>query len=734
VRALTSALWNPDLHPRGRDGKFIEVLGLVRLFGADFTDSTGRSVDLTGRRARVTGIRPDPRSPGQPDIEVALLDRNGQPATKVTVKPRNVLEAPEKARIRERLTPPARRGEDSVPGQEFGPNTPEWNVAPNLKISRAEDDGHRIVVPKTEADMRNYPVESGTAVELRNLQLRRELASEARYMGDKEIARILAQDSEGAWLEAVTVEKQARDRRRAADQARHAAFVNGVNAQVAQVSTTDPAQRYQQLDAMLGRLRWSPLDTDQTFDRLYPPEGGSEWTPERHALHEQMWREIIDKVEAADIPKEHKALVLGGLPGAGKTTILQPGHPAEKFGVTTWNVEEPVPSGATAVSVAPDNVKEMMIDHGMLPPGLRGLSPREQVLMMHEESTYLSNLFQTRLAEQGYNLVLDNMMDDPGRSEKRMAPLAREGYQFQGLFVDIPVEESQMSARQRYLDGFGTPKGGRLVPSTISRAKQSQHGNMSKNRDTFDTIAARKWFTDWMVVDNTGVSQGQPRGEIEAQGTSDGSATIRYTPAYDEARRALDAAGLSEVEPLTRDQFSNPDTPRTRAVSGDEFAALAARGKARLGALRADRETPAVLNGPDWQNVKDEGWAAVQQEWGGATTDVHTGERVTGGDRYAITMRPTGSQTVTVPIGATRDEFDQAMEEARKRWEHNVFTMHQANIGVFRNDDTGFYEIDPVLVVDNVDDVETIGAYAHSSGGAYNFGDGLGYWPPYVAV
>jgi hypothetical protein len=447
-----------------------------------------------------------------------------------------------------------------------------------------------------------------------------------------------------------------------------------------------------------------------------------------------MWREIIDKVEAADIPKEHKALVLGGLPGAGKTTILQPGHPAEKFGVTTWNVEEPVPSGATAVSVAPDNVKEMMIDHGMLPPGLRGLSPREQVLMMHEESTYLSNLFQTRLAEQGYNLVLDNMMDDPGRSEKRMAPLAREGYQFQGLFVDIPVEESQMSARQRYLDGFGTPKGGRLVPSTISRAKQSQHGNMSKNRDTFDTIAARKWFTDWMVVDNTGVSQGQPRGEIEAQGTSDGSATIRYTPAYDEARRALDAAGLSEVEPLTRDQFSNPDTPRTRAVSGDEFAALAARGKARLGALRADRETPAVLNGPDWQNIKDEGWAAVQQEWGGATTDVHTGERVTGGDRYAITMRPTGSQTVTVPIGATRDEFDQAMEEARKRWEHNVFTMHQANIGVFRNDDTGFYEIDPVLVVDNVDDVETIGAYAHSSGGAYNFGDGLGYWPPYVAV
>jgi hypothetical protein len=186
------------------------------------------------------------------------------------------------------------------------------------------------------------------------------------------------------------------------------------------------------------------------------------------------------------------------------------------------------------------------------------------------------------------------------------------------------------------------------------------------------------------------------------------------------------------VVPMTRDEFSNPDTPRTRQVSAQEYAALAQQGKEHLEQLKADRSAPTALDGDSWGTVKEQGWASVQTEWGGTTIDTHTGEPATEG--FALTMRPTNTQTVTVPIGATREEFDAAMEEARTRWGRNAFTMEQAHLGTFRNEDTGFYEIDPVLVVDSIEDVETIGAYTHANGGAYSFADGNGYWPPYVGA
>jgi hypothetical protein len=38
-----------------------------------------------------------------------------------------------------------------------------------------------------------------------------------------------------------------------------------------------------------------------------------------------------------------------------------------------------------------------------------------------------------------------------------------------------------------------------------------------------------------------------------------------------------------------------------------------------------------------------------------------------------------------------------------------------------------------VLVVNNLDDVESVGAYTHAIGGAYHFQSGDGFWPPHIA-
>jgi hypothetical protein len=94
MAAAINIQWNPDLHPRGRDGKFIESFGLVRLF--DFTDRKGnRWPESSGK---VTDITPDPDNPGNPDIEVELPEGGH-----VTVKPNQVASAPDvKARLGDR--------------------------------------------------------------------------------------------------------------------------------------------------------------------------------------------------------------------------------------------------------------------------------------------------------------------------------------------------------------------------------------------------------------------------------------------------------------------------------------------------------------------------------------------------------------------------------------------------------------------------------------------------------
>ena len=311
---------------------------------------------------------------------------------------------------------------------------------------------------------------------------------------------------------------------------RRADLVADVNAGAAELSTTDATERARGLDRILAKLRFSIIDTDKVHDHISPPEGDSgRWTPERHGQHEAMWDDLLEQVEAAQVPQDRDAFVLGGLPGAGKSSVLRPGGPAEQFGVVAWEPGSPIPDGTTHVSINPDIVKEMLIARGMLPEGIsKDLKPMEQVTFLHEESSYLAKQFSKRLGDLGYNVVLDNTMDSEHGMLKRMTPLARQGYNFRGLFVDIPVEESRASATARYQRGAFTEQGGRFVPSSVIGNASSTRGNLSKNRDAMDDLVEDDWFTEWVVIDNTGISQGNPRGAVIAQGSGAGSAVQKW--------------------------------------------------------------------------------------------------------------------------------------------------------------------------------------------------------------
>jgi hypothetical protein len=119
--------FNPDLHPRGRDGQFIENGGDVEL--VDFSGLKNHHPELEHARGQVVGIEPDPQSPGAPNIRVRLKDGN-----EVTVKPRNVNMAPEaKARLdqhrslADRLfgTPEERQARGQASEERFAQRTAE---------------------------------------------------------------------------------------------------------------------------------------------------------------------------------------------------------------------------------------------------------------------------------------------------------------------------------------------------------------------------------------------------------------------------------------------------------------------------------------------------------------------------------------------------------------------------------------------------------------------------------
>lgn len=81
-----TAGWDPNLHPRGRDGRFIDILGLVKLFNyhVDLPDGQGKKSFSEGR-GRVVDIVPDKNS-SEPWVIVevgntGIADRFGRPVS-----------------------------------------------------------------------------------------------------------------------------------------------------------------------------------------------------------------------------------------------------------------------------------------------------------------------------------------------------------------------------------------------------------------------------------------------------------------------------------------------------------------------------------------------------------------------------------------------------------------------------------------------------------------------------
>lgn len=169
----------------------------------------------------------------------------------------------------------------------------------------------------------------------------------------------------------------------------------------------------------------------------------------------------------------------------------------------------------------------------------------------------------------------------------------------------------------------------------------------------------------------------------------------------------------------------------SRPVTPEEFQQLAAEGQQRYQQM-ITHSMPAGGLQQNWPGLQQHAFEQVQQPWGGATIDAHTGQPIRSDvDAYAMSVKEPGMETVSIPIGSNSEQFASAMNLARSRFQP-ILERAQHHLGIFRDDDQNRIDFDPTVVVDTPHEVETIGAHTHAIGGAYHFATGNGYFPPHV--
>jgi hypothetical protein len=212
------------------------------------------------------------------------------------------------------------------------------------------------------------------------------------------------------------------------------------------------------------------------------------WDPKRAKQHDEILAHFWSR-EFEKVPSEGKAVISGGIGGAGKSTILKSHADIERDAYGTVN---------------PDDIKEYMAEKGMVPK-IEGLDPMEASALIHEESSYLSKKLADKAYGQKKNMIWDITMNRPNSVQDRLDDFTKYGYgEVKAVFVDIPVELSVQRAVGRWWQGHEDPDvkiGGRYVSPTLIRSQAAEQGG-TLNRRVFDKFAPK--FDSWELWSTEG--------------------------------------------------------------------------------------------------------------------------------------------------------------------------------------------------------------------------------------
>ena len=241
------------------------------------------------------------------------------------------------------------------------------------------------------------------------------------------------------------------------------------------ISGLDLSLRHQYAERALSQAIRDGKITSKIYASSEVP--GMEYTMERHLAQQEI---IEDVLKAHDkVPREGKAVLSGGMGGAGKTTVL-----TRYLGMDT----------SQYITINPDDIKEIMAERGMIPT-LRGLTPMECSTLAHQEASYISSIIMKRAIAEKRNIILDGTMASMKSMRRRTGQLRDGGYHMSAVFVDITPETSQKRATSRYQRGMSKyttsreGQGGRILPASVNQGNTPEDPTRFRSRSA-ENLAA----------------------------------------------------------------------------------------------------------------------------------------------------------------------------------------------------------------------------------------------------
>ena len=161
---------------------------------------------------------------------------------------------------------------------------------------------------------------------------------------------------------------------------------------------------------------------------------------------------------AEAVPREGRAVIVGGLPGAPKEAVLER-HRIDRSRYLTIGV---------------DGVLAMMAARQLI-PRVEGRSPLAAADLVHAEAQYLAKRIALAAVNDGWNVILDISLASRPSAESWAYALRFADYAVTALFADIGIEESvawSLAACRRGEDEYqhGRGYGGRYIPPGAIRA------------------------------------------------------------------------------------------------------------------------------------------------------------------------------------------------------------------------------------------------------------------------
>jgi predicted kinase len=251
------------------------------------------------------------------------------------------------------------------------------------------------------------------------------------------------------------------------------------------LTDAEHAEHVSEVRALLDEARADGLVTklQHTIDADH-----EQWSDDRTGMHDAIVADLYGG--AREVPCERRAVLAGGLPGAGKTTVLERYAGIDRSQYLTIN---------------PDEIKNEMATRGMV-PNVEGLSPMEASDLVHEESSHIAKRLARRAMREGKNVIWDITMSSRESTDERISGLREFGYfRVEGIFVDISVDVGVRRSDARHREGHdsyraGHGQGGRFVPPEVIGAQADPDWG-SRNRRTFEQIKPR--LDAWLQCDNS---------------------------------------------------------------------------------------------------------------------------------------------------------------------------------------------------------------------------------------